>query len=216
MLFMEWITQLIDFILHIDVHLVQIVNEYHYWTYLLVFVIIFAETGLVVTPFLPGDSVLFALGALIAKPGTDLNIVTMLVLLIVAAILGDFVNYELGKHFGIRVFKEHSKVLKPSYLDKTKAFYTKHGNKTIVYARFVPGIRTFAPFFAGISKMKYMQFGKYNIIGGIAWVSLFLFAGYLFGQIAFIRDNFSLLIMAIIAISLIPITFELIFGKNKG
>ncbi|MCI0921874.1 DedA family protein [Sphingobacterium rhinopitheci] len=211
---MEWITQLIDFILHIDIHLVQIVNEYHYWTYLLLFLIIFAETGLVVTPFLPGDSVLFAMGALIAKPETDIYFFLMFFVLIIAAVIGDFVNYEVGKYLGIRVFKKDAMIFKLSYLHKTQAFYAKHGNKTIIYARFVPIIRTFAPFFAGISKMKYPQFVKYNVIGGVLWVSIFLSAGYLFGQIAFIRDHFSLVVLAIIALSLIPFLFELFFGKK--
>lgn len=210
---MELISSLIDFVLHIDVHLVQIVNDYHYWTYLLLFLIIFAETGLVVTPFLPGDSVLFAIGALIAIPEIDLNIFVMAFVLIMAAIVGDFVNYELGKHFGIRVFKETSKIFKPIYLHKTKAFYDKHGNKTIIYARFVPIIRTFAPFFAGISKMKYAQFGKFNIIGGLLWVTLFLTMGYLFGQISFIKNNFSVVVLLIIGISLIPPVLEVVKGK---
>lgn len=212
---MEWLTYLISFILHIDVHLVQIVNEYHYWTYLVLFLIIFAETGLVVTPFLPGDSVLFAMGALLAKPETELNIIIMLLVLIFAAILGDSVNYELGKHFGSRVFKPTSKVFKVSYLEKTQAFYDKYGNKTIIYARFVPIVRTFAPFFAGISKMQYGQFAKFNIIGGLLWVSLFLFAGYLFGQIEFIKNNFSLVIIGIILISLLSPILEF-FKKQKN
>lgn len=201
---MEIIVGLIDFILHIDKHLVDIINDYQYWTYLILFLIIFAETGLVITPFLPGDSVLFAMGALIAKPETDLHILIMLVLLIAAAIIGDFVNYEIGKHFGSRVFKENSKLFKLSYLEKTQNFYAKHGSKTIIYARFVPIVRTFAPFVAGISKMSYSHFGKYNIIGGIFWVSLFLYAGYFFGQIEFIQKNFSLVVLAIIGISLLP------------
>ena len=201
---MEVISTLVDFLLHIDQHLVCIVHDYQYWTYLILFLIIFAETGLVVTPSLPGDSVLFAMGALIAMPATDLSIVVMLILLIVAAILGDFVNYEIGRYFGIRVFKADSKIFKPSYLVKTQAFYTKYGSKTIIYARFVPIVRTFAPFVAGITKMTYSHFGKYNIIGGILWVSLFLFAGYFFGQIECIQNNFSLVVLAIIGISLVP------------
>jgi membrane-associated protein len=211
---MEVVATLIDFVLHIDKHLVRIVNDYQYWTYLILFLIIFAETGLVVTPFLPGDSVLFAMGTLIANPETDLNIFLMMCFLIIAAILGDFVNYEIGKHFGIRVFKQDSKIFKLAYLEKTQAFYAQCGSKTIIYARFVPIVRTFAPFVAGISKMKYNHFGKYNIIGGILWVSLFLFAGYFFGQIDFIQKNFSLVILAIIFISLVPPIFE--FVKNKS
>ncbi|HLS37428.1 MAG TPA: DedA family protein [Sphingobacterium bovisgrunnientis] len=212
---MEIINSLLDFILHIDVHLVSIVNDYQYWTYLILFLIIFAETGLVVTPFLPGDSVLFAMGALLAKPETDLHIMIMLLLLIAAAIIGDFVNYEIGKHFGGRVFKENAKVFKPSYLEKTQNFYAKHGSKTIIYARFVPIVRTFAPFVAGISKMSYSHFGKYNIIGGVIWVSLFLFAGYFFGQIQFIQKNFSIVVLAIIGISLVPPIVEYFRARNS-
>lgn len=212
---MEVISTLIDFVLHIDKHLVSIVNEYQYWTYLILFLIIFAETGLVVTPFLPGDSVLFAMGALIAKPETDLNILLMTGLLVVAAILGDFVNYEIGKHFGKRVFKEDSKIFKPQYLQKTEAFYAKYGGKTIIYARFVPIVRTFAPFVAGISKMSYSQFGKYNMVGGILWVSLFLFAGYFFGQIEFIQKNFSIVVLAIILLSITPPILEFIKQRKR-
>lgn len=213
---MEIIGSLIDFILHIDKHLVSIVNDYQYWTYLILFLIIFAETGLVVTPFLPGDSVLFAMGALLAKPETDMSITVMLLLLIAAAILGDFVNYEIGKYFGIRVFKEDSKIFKPSYLLKTQNFYAKYGSKTIIYARFVPIVRTFAPFVAGISKMTYSHFGKYNIIGGVLWVSLFLLAGYFFGQIEFIQKNFSLVVLAIIGISLLPPIIEVLKGRSAS
>lgn len=212
---MEWLTALIDFVLHIDQHLVQIVNTYHYWTYLLLFIIIFAETGLVVTPFLPGDSVLFATGALIAIPETGLNILVMFFLLLVAAIAGDFLNYELGKYFGTQVFTKKAKIFKPAYLEKTQLFYLKHGNKTIIYARFVPIVRTFAPFLAGMSKMKYSQFGKYNILGGTLWVFLFLFAGYFFGQIEFIKNNFSLVILAILCLSVLPILFEFVLKKSK-
>lgn len=212
---MEVLSTLVDFVLHIDKHLVSIVNDYQYWTYLILFIIIFAETGLVVTPFLPGDSVLFAMGALIAKPETDLNILLMTGLLIVAAILGDLVNYEIGKHFGLRVFKENSKIFKPTYLQKTQDFYAKYGGKTIIYARFVPIVRTFAPFVAGISKMTYSHFGRYNIIGGTIWVSLFLFAGYFFGQIEVIQKNFSIVILAIIFISLLPPIIEFVKSKNN-
>lgn len=211
---MDIIAHFIDFILHIDSYLVQIVKEYHYWTYLILFLLIFAETGFVITPFLPGDSLLFAAGALISNSETDLNIIIMLILLVVAAVFGDFINYEFGKHFGRKVFTSDSKIFKLSYLHKTQTFYEKYGNKTIIYARFVPIVRTFAPFLAGISKMKYSQFGKYNIVGGILWVSLFLFAGYLFGQIIFIKNNFSLCVLAIIFISLLPPLIE--FIKNKS
>lgn len=213
---MEFIGAFIDFILHIDKYLINIVNDYQYWTYLILFLIIFAETGLVITPFLPGDSVLFAIGALIAKPETDLNIIIMLSLLIAASIIGDFINYEIGKYFGLRVFKKDSKIFKSSYLQKTQSFYAKHGSKTIIYARFVPIVRTFAPFVAGISKMTYSYFGKYNVIGGILWVSIFLFAGYFFGQITFIQKNFSLVVLTIIAVSLVPPIIEVLKTRKAS
>lgn len=212
---MEILSTLIDFILHIDKHLIEITQEYQAWTYLILFLIIFAETGLVVTPFLPGDSVLFAMGALIAKPETNLNLGIMILLLIAAAILGDFVNYEIGKHFGNRVFKPSSKIFKPAYLEKTQSFYEKYGLKTIIYARFVPIVRTFAPFVAGIVRMPYRKFGLYNIVGGILWVSLFLIAGYFFGQIPFVKNNFSIVVLAIIAISILPAIIEVIKSKRN-
>ncbi|MNR21662.1 Inner membrane protein YghB [compost metagenome] len=169
-----------------------------------------------VIPFLPGDSVLFALGAIIARPESNLSLSLFLFILICAAISGDFVNYEIGKYFGIRVFKPDSKIFKPSYLQKTQDFYAKYGTKTIVYARFVPIVRTFAPFVAGIGKMPYRIFGKYNIVGGILWVSLFILAGYFFGQIPFFKQNFSLVVLAIIFISLIPMLIQfLTTNKSK-
>ncbi|SUJ15452.1 SNARE associated Golgi protein [Sphingobacterium spiritivorum] len=212
---MDLIAQLFDFIRHIDRHMVDIVNDYQTWTYLILFVIIFAETGLVVTPFLPGDSVLFATGVILAKQESLLSVWIMLVLLIVAAVLGDFVNYEIGKYFGKRLFKPGSKIFKPSYLLKTEQFYEKYGVKTIIYARFVPIVRTFAPFIAGVGKMPYSRFGSYNIIGGVLWVSLFLLTGYFFGQISFIQHNFSLVILLIITISVIPPVIEIVRNKSK-
>jgi len=212
---MEFVSQLVDFILHIDQHLLQIVNTYAGWTYFLLFLIIFAETGFVVTPFLPGDSVLFALGAIIARPESSLSLLLFLFILICAAISGDFVNYEIGKYFGIRVFKPDSKIFKPSYLQKTQDFYAKYGTRTIVYARFVPIVRTFAPFVAGIGRMPYRIFGKYNIVGGILWVSLFILAGYFFGQIPFFKQNFSLVVLAIIFISLIPMLIQFLAVKRS-
>ena len=212
---MELITNLIDFILHIDKHLVEITQNYQTWTYLILFLIIFAETGLVVTPFLPGDSILFAIGALIVKPETNLSLMAMLFLLIFAAILGDFVNYEIGKHFGRRVFKSDSKIFKPSYLEKTQKFYEKYGLKTIIYARFVPIVRTFAPFVAGVANMSYRKFGQYNIIGGFLWVTLFLIGGYLFGQIPVVKNNFSIVVLGIILISIIPAIIEVVKNKKQ-
>lgn len=213
---MEFIYSLIDFILHIDQHLVEIVNDYQTWTYLILFLIIFAETGLVVTPFLPGDSLLFAAGAIIAKPETDLNIYAMCVLLIVAGILGDMVNYHIGKYVGPKAFSGKYKLLKQEYLAKTQDFYLKHGGKTIIYARFIPIIRTFAPFVAGVGTMSYGKFASYNVIGAIVWVASFLFLGYFFGGLPIIKDNFTYVIFGIILLSLLPPVVELIREKKKN
>jgi membrane-associated protein len=212
---LELITALIDFILNIDVHLVEIVNNYQTWTYLILFLIIFAETGLVVTPFLPGDSLLFAAGAIIAKPETDLNIFLMCILLIVAAILGDMVNYHIGKYIGPKAFSGKYKLLKQEYLDKTQSFYNKYGGKTIIYARFVPIIRTFAPFVAGVGSMNYSRFASYNVIGAIVWIVSFLFLGYFFGGIPVIKDNFTIVIFAIIILSMLPPFIEVIRERRK-
>ncbi len=211
----EFIKSVIDFILHIDHHLVEIVNDYQTWTYLILFLIIFAETGLVVTPFLPGDSLLFAAGAIIAKPETDLNIGFMLVLLIIAAILGDLVNYHVGKYIGPQAFSGRFRFLKVEYLTKTQEFYYKHGGKTIIYARFIPIIRTFAPFVAGIGTMSYKRFALYNVSGGIAWVSSFLFMGYFFGGLPMIKNNFTYVIFGIIFVSILPPIIEVLRGKGK-
>jgi membrane-associated protein len=212
---MEFIKSIIDFILHIDHHLVEIVRDYQTWTYLILFLIIFAETGLVVTPFLPGDSLLFAAGAIIAKPETGLNIFLMFILLIIAAILGDLVNYHVGKYLGPKAFSGKYKLLKIEYLNKTQQFYIKHGGKTIIYARFIPIIRTFAPFVAGIGTMSYQKFASYNVIGGIAWVGSFLFLGYFFGGIPVIKNNFTYVIFGIIFVSILPPIIELIRGRKK-
>ncbi len=212
---MEFITSIFDFILHIDDHLVAIVNSYQTWTYLILFLIIFAETGLVVTPFLPGDSLLFAAGAIIAKPETNLNIWLMWVILMAAAILGDLVNYHIGKFIGPRAFSGKFKLLKREYLEKTQAFYDKHGGKTIIYARFIPIIRTFAPFIAGIGAMGYLRFASFNLVGGVLWVSSFLLLGYFFGGLPMIKDNFTYVVLAIIFLSLVPPIVELIRGSNK-
>ena len=215
---MDFIYAIIDFVLHIDDHLVEIVNNYQTWTYLILFLIIFAETGLVVTPFLPGDSLLFAAGAIIAKPETDLNIFLMWILLMVAGILGDMVNYHIGKYFGPKAFSGKYKFLKKEYLEKTEKFYEKYGGKTIIYARFVPIIRTFAPFVAGVGSMSYGKFASYNVIGAILWVTSFLFIGYFFGGLPVIKDNFTIVIFAIIFLSLLPPIIEVVkekYGKKK-
>ncbi|WP_313190968.1 DedA family protein [Sphingobacterium sp.] len=215
---MDLIYSLIDFILHIDDHLVEIVNNYQTWTYLILFLIIFAETGLVVTPFLPGDSLLFATGAIIAKPETDLNVFLMWGLLMVAGILGDMVNYHIGKYIGPKAFSGKYKFLKKEYLEKTEKFYEKYGGKTIIYARFVPIVRTFAPFVAGVGSMSYGKFASYNVIGAILWVTSFLFIGYFFGGLPIIKDNFTLVVFAIIILSILPPIIEVIkekYGKKK-
>jgi membrane-associated protein len=213
---MEFIKSIIDFILHIDHHLVEIVRDYRTWTYLILFLIIFAETGLVVTPFLPGDSLLFAAGAIIAKPDTGLNIFFMFLLLCVAAILGDLVNYHVGNYIGPRAFSGKYKLLKVDYLNKTQAFYNKHGGKTIIYARFIPIIRTFAPFIAGVGTMSYGKFASFNVIGGITWVGSFLFLGYFFGAIPVIKNNFTYVIFGIIFVSILPPIIEVIRSRTKS
>lgn len=213
---MELIQQLIDFILHIDKHLIEIVQDYRTWTYLILFLIIFAETGFVVTPFLPGDSLLFAAGAIIAKPESGLNIFLMCILLIIAAIIGDLVNYHIGKFVGHKAFSGKYKLLKKEYLDKTQEFYEKHGGKTIIYARFIPIIRTFAPFVAGIGTMSYLKFATYNVAGAIFWVVSFLFIGYFFGGLPVIKDNFTYVIFGIIILSILPPVIELMRGKKQA
>jgi len=211
----ETIQAIIDFILHIDKHLVEIVSNYKTWTYLILFLIIFAETGFVVTPFLPGDSLLFAAGAIVAKPETDLNILLLCGLLIVAAILGDMVNYHIGKYIGPKAFSGRYKLLKKEYLERTQAFYNKYGGKTIIYARFVPIIRTFAPFVAGVGTMSYSRFASYNVIGGIIWITSFLFLGYFFGGIPVIKSNFTYVIFGIIILSILPPVIEVIKERRK-
>jgi len=211
---LELIQTLIDFILHIDKHLVEIVSEYQTWTYLILFIIIFAETGFVVTPFLPGDSLLFAAGAIIARPESGLNIVLMMALLIVAAILGDLVNYHIGDYVGPKAFSGKYKLLKKEYLEKTQNFYIKHGGKTIIYARFVPIVRTFAPFIAGIGTMSYARFASYNVIGAVAWVCSFLLIGFYFGGLPVIKQNFTYVIFGIIVVSLIPPLIEILKKKK--
>lgn len=213
---MELIQQLIDFILHIDKHLIEIVQDYRTWTYLILFLIIFAETGFVVTPFLPGDSLLFAAGAIIAKPESGLNIFLMCILLIIAAIIGDLVNYHIGNFVGHKAFSGKYKLLKKEYLDKTQEFYEKHGGKTIIYARFIPIIRTFAPFVAGIGTMSYLKFATYNVTGAILWVVSFLFIGYFFGGLPVIKDNFTYVIFGIIILSILPPVIELMRGKKQA
>ncbi|HDM8402560.1 TPA: DedA family protein [Yersinia enterocolitica] len=206
---MEFIRFVIDFILHIDVHLAELVAQYGVWVYGILFLILFCETGLVVTPFLPGDSLLFVAGALASLPSNDINVHIMVALMVTAAILGDAINYTIGRVFGGKLFSNpDSKIFRRSYLDKTHQFYEKHGGKAIILARFVPIIRTFAPFVAGMGKMSYRHFAAYNVIGALVWVLLFTYAGYWFGNMPFVQDNLKLLIVAIIVVSILPGVFE--------
>jgi len=202
---------LFDFILHIDRHLVEIVNEYQTWAYLILFLIVFVETGLVFMPFLPGDSLLFAAGMLATQPN-ELNIGLMIALLLVAAIAGDSLNYAIGRRFGMRVTRFRlfgQQVVKDEHIAKTHAFYEKYGSKTIVLARFVPIVRTLAPFVGGVGKMHYGTFLTYNILGGTLWVVGITLAGYFLGNLPIIRDNFSKVVLLIIFVSVLPIVFEL-------
>ena len=212
---MEWINFLIDFLLHLDKHLDLIIRNYGIWTYAIFFFIIFLETGLVVTPFLPGDSLLFAVGSFAALGSLDLK--WLMILLSLAAIVGDSVNYWIGHVAGPKVFhKEKSRFLNKEYLYRTHRFYEKYGGKTIVLARFIPIIRTFAPFVAGIGTMGYAYFFLYNVIGGIAWVVIFVLGGYFFGNIPLVNKNFSLVIFAIIFISILPGIIEFIRQRHHS
>lgn len=222
---MEWFTTLVDFILHLDDHLFDLIKTYDTWVYLILFFIIFVETGLVVMPLLPGDSLLFAAGTFCAgfkhsETGefVQLNLLLVLVLLILAAILGDGLNYYLGKKVGLKVLRwtiKGRQIVKQKYIDQTHDFYEKHGPKTIIIARFVPIVRTFAPFVAGIGEMSYLKFIRFNIFGGLAWVIGLTLMGYFFGNLDIVRNNFEIVIFGIIGISLLPMIFELIKAKIK-
>lgn len=211
---MEWILWLVDFILNIDVHLEEIIRAYGGWTYMILFMIIFAETGFVVTPFLPGDSLLFAAGAFSARGALDPY--TLSVLLIIAAIVGDTVNYWIGNALAPRLAQGRIRFIKESHLRKTQEFYEKHGGKTIIIARFVPIVRTFAPFVAGVGAMHYPRFLAYNVVGGIIWVLLFVWAGYFFGNIPAVEHNFTLVIFAIIFLSVLPPIIEYIRHRRSA
>jgi membrane-associated protein len=211
---MEVIKFLIDFILHMDVHLNEIISNYGAWTYGILSGVIFMETGFVVTPFLPGDSLLFAAGTFAAMG--SLNPFLLFGLLTTAAILGDTVNYHIGQYIGERAFSGEIKFLKQEYLEKTQVFYEKHGGKAIILARFVPIIRTFAPFVAGVGTMKYRRFIAFNVVGGIVWVAIFISLGYFFGNIPFVKKNFELVIFAIIFISFIPPVLEVIKARREA
>jgi membrane-associated protein len=211
---MEVIKVLIDFVLHLDVHLQEIISNYGGWTYGILFFVIFMETGFVVTPFLPGDSLLFAAGTFAALG--SLNPIFIIGLLSVAAVLGDTVNYSIGAYIGERAFSGDIKFLKKEHLDQTQEFYEKHGGKTIILARFIPIIRTFAPFVAGVGTMTYSHFIAYNVIGGITWVTLFTSLGYFFGNIPFVKKNFELVIFVIIAISFVPAFYEFFKARKEA
>jgi len=208
---MESLMALIDLILHFDEHLKVIIQNYGAWTYALLFIIIFCETGLVVTPFLPGDSLLFAAGTFAALGSLDP--IWLVGLLIIAAVVGDTVNYWLGHYVGARAFEGHIPFVKKEYLLRTQDFYERYGGKTIILARFVPIIRTFAPFVAGIGTMVYRRFILYNIVGGAVWVTLFTLSGFFFGNLTFVQENFSIVVLVIIFISILPMIFE--FVKHR-
>jgi membrane-associated protein len=203
----DFVIGLAEFILHIDRHLIELTTEYGAWTYAILFLIVFCETGLVVTPFLPGDSLLFAAGALAAGPG-GLSAIVVLVLLMAAAILGDSVNYAIGSTVGTRVFDGRYRILKRKHLERTNQFYAKYGGKTIVLARFVPIVRTYAPFVAGAASMAYSRFVFFNVTGGVAWVGIFVLGGYFFGNIPVVQENFGLVVIVIILLSVLPIALE--------
>ena len=210
---METLKHFFDLFLHLDKTLVNVVHDYGTWTYLVLFLIVFTETGIIVFPFLPGDSLLFAAGALAARPETGLSVWVLIPLLIAAAFLGDNVNYTVGNYLGPRVFREDFKFLKRKYLDETQAFYAKHGGKTIIMARFVPIVRTFAPFVAGVGTMTYRYFASYSIAGAVLWVVSLTAAGYLFGNIELVKKNFELVVLGIIVLSVLPPLWS--FAKGK-
>jgi membrane-associated protein len=213
---MELIKNLINLFLHLDKYLSTVIQTYGFWTYLFLFVVIFMETGFVVTPFLPGDSLLFAAGTF-ASPalGSALNIFLLWFLMCAAAILGDTVNYWIGHFIGPRAFSGEVRFLKKEYIDRTHEFFEKYGGKTIVIARFVPIVRTFAPFVAGVGEMSYGRFLSYNVIGGVAWVTLFTFLGYFFGHLPFVKNNFSVVVIAIILISIMPAVYEIVRSRMR-
>lgn len=211
---MDPLSSFVDFVLHVDKYLNTIIQQYGTWTYIVLFLIIFCETGLVFTPFFPGDSLLFAAGAFAALGSLDVWI--LFATLTIAAVLGDTANYWIGHYFGKKMFKKHARILKIEYLERAEQFYEKHGGKTILLARFVPIVRTFAPFVAGIGRMNYFRFLGYNVLGGITWVALFVFLGYFFGSISFVQENFTLFIFAIIAVSFVPVVLEYLkYRKRK-
>lgn len=215
--FHAFFASVMEFLTDTEVVLDRWVNEYGLWIYLLLFLVIFCETGLVVTPFLPGDSLLFLAGTIAHRANNDMNILILVGVLIVAAILGDAVNYTIGRYFGEKLFSNpNSKIFKQSYLEKTNKFYEKHGGKTIILARFVPIVRTFAPFVAGMSKMSYKHFLSFNVIGGVLWICIFSFLGYFVGGFPFVQNNLKIIVVLIIIISIMPGVFEVIRNKMNS
>ncbi|KAA6301054.1 MAG: putative membrane protein [Candidatus Ordinivivax streblomastigis] len=213
---MEILQWIIDFVLHIDVHLTDLIANYGDWVYAILFLIIFCETGLVVTPFLPGDSLLFVAGTLAAIGDNHVNVHLMVLLLIGAAILGDSCNYTIGKFLGEKLFRNpDSKLFKRKYLEQTHEFYEKHGGKTIILARFVPIIRTFAPFVAGMGKMTYIRFISFCVLAAVLWVSIFMYLGYFFGELEFVQKNLSVLVVVIIFVSLLPGIIEILRQRRR-
>jgi len=209
---LELIGQFIEILLHLDQHLTWVIQNYGAWVYGILFLIIFCETGLVVTPFLPGDSLLFVAGTLAAAGGMEVQ--TLFLLLWLAAFLGDNTNYWIGRFFGPKLFSsDKSRLLNRKHLDKTEAFYAKHGGKTIIFARFLPIIRTFAPFVAGVGQMRYARFAVFNVVGGVAWVAGFTLAGYWFGNLPGVKRHFQLVILGIIIVSLLPAVVELVRAR---
>jgi membrane-associated protein len=209
------LAQIVDIFLHVDKHLGAIIQSYDTWTYLILFGVVFAETGFVVTPFLPGDSLLFAAGAFSARGALDVHTVALLIF--IAAILGDALNYTIGHFIGPKLLsKPNSKIFKKQYLDRTNKFYEKYGGKTIIIARFVPIVRTFAPFLAGVGAMNYSKFAIYNVVGAALWVLLFVYGGYMFGDLPFVKKNFSLVILAIIVLSVLPAVIEVWNARRES
>jgi len=212
---MELLKHFLDFFLHLDKHLLPVIQEYGSWTYLLLFAIVFAETGLVATPFLPGDSLLFAAGAFAAAG--SLSVWVLIAVLIVAAVLGDTVNYWVGHFFGQRLLNaKRFRVVRPEHLAYTEEFFERYGGKTIIIARFVPIVRTLAPFVAGIGRMRYGRFMSFNLVGGIGWVLICTWAGFFFGNLPFVKKNFSLVVLAIIFLSILPAVWEIVQAKRRA
>jgi membrane-associated protein len=212
---MELIRHGVDIFLHLDRHLNAVMQDYGVWTYALLFAIIFSETGFVVTPFLPGDSLLFAAGALSATAGSPLGAGWLFVLLTIAAVAGNTTNYSVGRYFGDKLLARYPRIIKPEHLEKTHAFFEKYGGQTIIITRFVPLVRTFAPFVAGAGHMTYLKFTAYNVAGGVLWVGLFIYGGYFFGNLPVVKSNFSIVIVAIIILSVMPMVIEFLRARKK-